>query len=124
MLIFLHGLYSLQSQHFYHFYSSPGMNEDSTHQTVRKIHHFLTKKEREKGNLAYSGFHFTDVPVINQTNGYDCGIHVLLNAEHATRHFLLFGGPKGLDPVDPAKAKEMRQRVKQVICQYPAKPDR
>ncbi len=59
--------------------SSPGLNENDARLLSRKLYEFLTQKS---GKFK---FVLSEVPVISQTNGYDCGVHVLCNAEHATR---------------------------------------
>jgi len=115
-------IYSAQSRQFYHLDSSPGMNSDHAAITARKIHHFLVKKERESGLNLFFDFMIKEVPVSTQTNGYDCGVHVLYNAEAALRHFLIYGGPEGLegvDKVDTEVIKAMRPKVKAAILQYP-----
>ena len=63
--------------------SSPGMNENDARLLARKLFEFLCQKS---GKFQ---FVLTEVPALKQTNGYDCGIHVLCNAEHATRLVLL-----------------------------------
>ena len=113
-------IYSAQARMFYHLDSSPGMNESHAKSTAKKIHSFLVKKERESGVNLFFDFIFKEVDVLKQSNGYDCGIHVLLNAENAARHFMVYGGPDGLDSVDPVSVKDMRAKVKSVICQYPS----
>ena len=40
--------------------------------------------------------------VLQQSNGYDCGVHVIANAKHSTRHIMLYGSPEGL-PTLPDK---------------------
>jgi len=113
-------IYSAQARRFFHMDSSPGMNDDSARATARKVHEFLVNKERQSGLNLFFDFLFTDVEVLTQSNGYDCGIHVLSNAENATRHFLVYGGPEGLNKLDPNDVKNMRQKVKATIKQYPA----
>ena len=48
--------------------------------------------------------------VLQQSNGYDCGVHVIANAKHSTRHIMLYGSPDGL-PTLPDK--EIKGFVKQ-----------
>ena len=59
------------------------MNENDARLLARKLFDFLSPK------LDKFRFVLNEVPVLNQTNGYDCGIHVLCNAEHATRFVFL-----------------------------------
>lgn len=115
-------VYSGQSRQFYHMDSSQGMNRDHAVATAKKIHHFLVKKERESGLNLFFDFMFKEVGVAGQTNGHDCGIHVLYNAETALRHFLIYGGPEGLegvDKVDTEVIKAMRPKVKSAILEHP-----
>jgi Ulp1 family protease len=55
------------------------MNEGDARLLARKVFDFLSQKSEK------FKFVFSDVPVLSQNNGYDCGVHVLCNAEHATR---------------------------------------
>ena len=55
------------------------MNEQDARILARKLFDFLSQK------LVKFRFVINEVPVLSQTNGYDCGVHVLCNAEHATR---------------------------------------
>lgn len=112
-------VYSAQARRFFHLDSSPGMNETSARATARKVHEYLVQKERQSGLHLFFDFLFTEVEVLRQTNGYDCGIHVLANAEKATRHFAVYGGPEGMPKVDPADLEAMRAKVKATILQYP-----
>lgn len=63
-------------------------------------------------------FSFTEVPVLRQTNGYDCGIHLLSHAEHATRHYLVYGDAGGLDPLEADAVKNKRKEILEVIKGY------
>ena len=85
-------VYSAQSRQFYHMDSSQGMNGDHAMATAKKIHHFLVRKERESGLNLFFDFMFKEVPVSTQTNGHDCGVHVLYNAEAALRQGYFWGG--------------------------------
>lgn len=58
---------------------------------------------------------FSEVPVIKQTNGYDCGIHLLSHAEHATRHYLVYGNADGLEPLDANAIKTKRKDILSII---------
>ena len=46
----------------------------------------LTKTSLFKGLDLFFDFLYTEVPVSQQTNGYDCGMHVLYNAETRSTH--------------------------------------
>lgn len=115
-------VYSAQSRRFFHFDSSRGMNGDDARATANKIHSFLQREERKSGLNLFFDFLFTEVSVADQTNGYDCGVHVLYNAEHTLRHFLIYGGTDGLKDIDklgPEVIRDMRPKVKAAILQYP-----
>lgn len=102
-------IYASQAQEFFHFDSSPGMNESDARLLSKKVHEYLTQKS---GRFKFS---LSEVPVLKQTNGYDCGVHLLCNAEHATRHFWMFGSAQGLKEVDPNVVKKKRNEVRKII---------
>ncbi len=56
--------------------------------------------------------------MLKQTNGYDCGIHLLSHAEHATRHYLVYGDANGLRPLDAAAVKNKRAEILEVVKSY------
>lgn len=114
-------IFSSQSRAFFHFDSSPGLNQDHADQLAKQIHHYLVKKEKEQGVHVFFDFRIIEVDVAKQSNGYDCGIHVLLNAEHVVRHILVYGDAKGLERPDPSLIKSMRMKVKEEILKYPPK---
>ena len=55
---------------------------------------------------------------MRQTNGYDCGIHLLSHAEHASRHYLVYGNANGLEPMDEAAVKNKRKAILEVVRSY------
>ncbi len=109
-------IYSSQSEEFYHLDSSSGLNSNAARQIACRLHSFLSKKMLDLGK-AYGNLKITEVPVLQQSNGYDCGIHLIANAEHATRHFLVYGSSQGLDSLPEANVKKMRQEVKSLILE-------
>ena len=56
-------------------------------------------------------FRIKEVPVIQQSNGYDCGVHLLCNAQHATRHLLIYGSDEGLQTVNDEVVKKKRSEI-------------
>ena len=99
-------VYTLQARHFYHFDSSSGMNESASRAIAKNIYNFLVKTERDKGEKSSFDFLFTEVPnVVQQSNGYDCGLHAIANAQNATRHMMVYGGPDGLLPLKEKDVK-------------------
>jgi len=115
-------IYSSQSRKFFHLDSNQGMNETHARATAQKIHRFLKKKERDAGLDLFFDFLYTEVPVSQQTNGYDCGMHVLYNAETSLRHFLIYGGTEGMSGIEKLESdgviKELRPKVKATILGY------
>lgn len=103
-------VYTGQARQFFHLDSSSGLNSSDAALIVGRLSDFLGKKIGQKVDRQV-----IEVPVLQQTNGYDCGIHLLVNAAHATRHFLVYGSSQGLLPVDPSVAKAMRSDLLKLI---------
>ena len=99
-----------KAMEFFHLDSSPGLNDGDARQLAAKVHDFLVKKTENRFQLLFS-----DVEVVRQDNGYDCGLHVLNNAEHATRHFMVYGSAEGANLVDPDSIKNKREEVRRTI---------
>lgn len=110
-------IYTSQAKEFYHMDSGDGSNDSDARQIAVKLHEFLSKKHLEGNYFSNSKFEFnySNVPVLKQTNGYDCGIHVLCHAEATTRHFLVYGNPKGLELLDIKTIKSKREEIKELI---------
>ena len=89
-------MYSKQAREFFHFDSSSGMNNDPARRLASNTHSYLMSKL--KLEECYS-MRIKEVSVSQQTNGYDCGIHVLNNAKVATRHMLIYGSDNGMEKV-------------------------
>jgi len=102
-------IFSKQAKEFFHFDSSPGSNAHDARALARKMHEYFKTK------IGDFGFVMIDVPVLKQTNGYDCGIHLLCNAEHATRHIWLLGSHVGLKDIDPNFVKRKRAEIRKLI---------
>jgi len=127
-------VYSRQALAFYHLDSGGGVNRDDAQRLARKLHWFLDSRRRHTAparplsvpslpsrpspSCSASEFRFEDVEVPAQGNGYDCGVHVLCHAENATRHLLVYGSPKGMEPLDLKRVKEMRADVKGLIVAH------
>jgi len=103
-------IFTRQAMEFFHLDSSPGLNDGHARQLAAKVHDFLVKKTENRFKLLFS-----DVDVVRQDNGYDCGLHVLNNAEHATRHFMVYGSAEGANLTDPDSIKNKREEVKRTI---------
>lgn len=127
-------IFSRQAKEFFHLDSSSGMNDMDARLLAKKLYDFLVKKlEQRYFNLLHClcrfktktisyrfPMTFTEVPVLKQTNGYDCGIHLLSHAEHATRHYLVYGNADGLDPLDAAAVKNKRKEILDLVMSYSA----
>ena len=87
-------MFSKQAREFFHFDSSSGMNYEPARQLASNTHSYLMSKLQYEDRYA---MRIKEVPVIQQTNGYDCGIHVLCNAKGATRHMLIYGSDDGME---------------------------
>jgi sentrin-specific protease 8 len=105
-------MFSSQADEFFHFDSSGGMNSDSARQVGLRTHSYLAKKRSR-----CMPFKIKEVPVLQQGNGYDCGIHLLSNAKNATRHFLLYGSDQGLEPVSADTVKSLREDIRHLILE-------
>ena len=104
-------IFSRQALEFSHLDSSPGLNGFDAKQLARRLHGFLSKK------IEGLKFDFVEMSVPRQTNGYDCGIHLLSHAEHATRHFLVYGNANGLEPLNPDKVKVKRKEILETVLE-------
>jgi len=103
-------VYTSQADTFFHFDSSSGMNNNDARILSSKIYHYL--RSCEKANQLC----FSEVPeVLQQSNGYDCGVYLLANAKHYIRHLMIYGNTQGLSPLSEKEAKEMRKQIKQLI---------
>lgn len=113
-------MFSRQAREFYHFDSSSGMNNDSARQLSHKTHSYLTSKMHLEDRFP---MRIKEVQVLQQSNGYDCGIHVLCNAQYATRHMLIYGSDDGLDKLDVQTVKNKRLQLKNLILDLAGRPN-
>jgi sentrin-specific protease 8 len=98
-------VFSRQAQEFFHLDSSGSMNDMDARLMADRLHDFLCKRSSK------FEFKFEDLAVLRQSNGYDCGVHVLCHAEHASRHLLVYGSPKGLEPLQEKSIKGKRAEI-------------
>ncbi|KAF5291579.1 hypothetical protein FQR65_LT01892 [Abscondita terminalis] len=81
-------VYSCAERMVFHFDSSRGTNHQQAIEFTSKLFRYF--------GLANYGC-FSEPMCLQQSNGYDCGIHVICNAEHiadyATRHHKIEGCP-------------------------------
>ena len=103
-------IFTIQAKEFFHLDSSLNMNDSHARQLAKKLHGYLIKKLPNKFS-----FRYTDVDVLQQSNGYDCGIHVMAHAEESTRHFLVYGNSLGLDEMTPEVVKGKRAEVMELV---------
>ncbi|QQP31391.1 Sentrin-specific protease 8, partial [Caligus rogercresseyi] len=91
-------------------------NEGHARRTAERIHEFLKRNGgRRKGReyspiiiIFFHPFSFTNVPVLKQSNGHDCGTHVLCHAQHSLDHFYLYGSYEGLHPYKNPSSKQTK----------------
>ena len=103
-------MFSKQAKEFFHFDSSSGMNKEPARQLASRAHQFLLSKTEDRFQIRVK-----EVQVTQQTNGYDCGVHLLCNAQHAVRHLLIYGSDEGLEPVDMQKVKTKRAELRELV---------
>ena len=75
-------MFSKQARKYFHFDSSSGMNNDPARKLASNMHSYLMSKMPIEDRYSLQS---RQVPVAQQTNGYDCGVHLLCNAKAATR---------------------------------------
>ena len=103
-------MFSMQAKEFFHFDSSSGLNKEAAKQLAFRTHSYLQSKLGDNFS-----FRIKEVPVLQQGNGYDCGVHLLCNAQHATRHLLIYGSDEGLRTINDEVVKKKRSEVKELI---------
>lgn len=108
--------YTSQADHFYHFDSSSGINGEDARILSKKMHTYLKSRSNKESSSFHKSVPFTEVHgVLQQSNGYDCGIHVLANAKHSSRHLMVYGSPDGLPKLEAKEVKELRKKLKNII---------
>ena len=70
------------------------MNNDPARKLASNTHSYLMSKMPIEDRYSLQT---RQVPVAQQTNGYDCGVHLLCNAKAATRHMLIYGSDDGME---------------------------
>merc|ERR1712062_729989 len=103
-------MFSMQAKEFFHFDSSSGLNKEAAKQLAFRTHSYLQSKLGDNFS-----FRIKEVPVLQQGNGYDCGVHLLCNAQHATRHLLIYGSDEGLRTISDEVVKKKRSELKELI---------
>lgn len=107
-------VYSSQANTFYHLDSSSGMNNSDARMLSKKIYHYL--KSCDKSGKVTDPLSFLEVPgILQQSNGYDCGIHLLANAKHAVKTLMIHGFTKGIAGLSEKDVNGMRNEIKQII---------
>lgn len=114
-------IFSRQALEFFHLDSSGGVNEMDARLVAKKVYDFLVKKVDPEQCKKFE-MRFSEPSVLSQTNGYDCGIHVLSHAEHATRHYLMYGSADGLEPLEGHDVKNKRQEILEIVLSYAESP--
>ena len=79
-------VYSKVESVVYHLNSLPGINNKQAEEFGDKILKFFKSSKQQ----------FIEQPCIRQINGYDCGIHVLCNAQNVLDHFIKLHKVEGI----------------------------
>ncbi|XP_037042387.1 sentrin-specific protease 8 [Bradysia coprophila] len=98
-------VYSKPEQAFYHFDSMSPSNEVHCEKFIRKIKNYLNVDA-----VVLRAAH-----CLAQTNGYDCGVHVLCNAENIAHHVVSKGSVDGVSKVTNDSVKRMRADIIDII---------
>lgn len=98
--------YSRPENCFFHLDSSQATNHDVAWEFASHIMPYLAKG---------GSINFVDKECIQQSNGYDCGIHVIINAERLAEYSCIhrnMGGCNMLTKINPnAKRKEIKKII-------------
>ncbi|KAL3273836.1 hypothetical protein HHI36_015263 [Cryptolaemus montrouzieri] len=105
-------VFSKLDSKIYHFDSCPGLNRN---QAVEFGHKLFT----------YFGKHFQNGVVeancLQQNNNYDCGVHVLCNAEHIIQFATRFGTVEGCPIIDQRVVSGFRKKMLDIVMNMVAK---
>eukprot|EP00090_Calanus_glacialis_P033652 TRINITY_DN55965_c0_g1_i1.p1 TRINITY_DN55965_c0_g1~~TRINITY_DN55965_c0_g1_i1.p1 ORF type:complete len:213 (-),score=56.11 TRINITY_DN55965_c0_g1_i1:36-674(-) len=100
-------LFLKQSNQFLHFDSCTGSNNNNEAKVLAtKVCKFLSKDLR---------LHFSEVDVTQQINGYDCGIHCIVNAENIADHLKAGKDIQTLPKVDQPRISKSRSELVKLI---------
>lgn len=98
-------VFSKPEQTFYHFDSLSPSNKIHCEKFIRKI----------KSYLNVGTVRLRDANCLKQTNGYDCGIHVLCNAENVANHVISRGSVDGVFNVTKDEVEGKRDEILDII---------
>ena len=91
---------------FFHLDSSGGMNCTEARQLKAKLEPLLASD---------AGSTYQEVSVEQQSNGSDCGVHVILHTDQLARQLVDGGWPAPLQPLGQERLAGGRREVEQVI---------
>lgn len=106
-------VFDRSSQRFKHFDSSAGHNADAAQRVAQAFELLLKFSSTETDRRAVENVRGSP----QQTNGYDCGVYVLMTAEYLCRAHLGEPLPTVNDHVTPARATALRVQVPGIIRQ-------
>ena len=95
-----------QKNKFLHLDSCKGSNSNEAKVLATKVCKFLSKDLK---------LNFTEVDAAQQMNGYDCGIHCIVNAENIADHLKAGHDIQTLVKVDQPKISGMRSNLVKLI---------
>lgn len=98
-------VFSRPERAFYHFDSLASINEYQCQNFVSKIKDFL-----DISNVTFRTAH-----CLNQSNGYDCGIHVLCNIENIAHHVVNSNKVDGVSQLTHHMVAQKRNQILDII---------
>lgn len=100
-------VFSRPDKSFFHFDSMPPSNERQCQSFIRRIKPYL--------NVGTAPTNLRAVHCLEQTNGYDCGIHVLCNAENIAHHIDSKNTVDGVSTLSSSLVKRKRADILDII---------
>lgn len=101
-------VFSLPERMTFHYDSSSGNNENQAVELSEKILKYFSLPCQEK---------FESGPCLQQNNSYDCGVHVLCNAEHLAAYASYNRRISGCPKLTREKVNSKRWEIRKIIEQ-------
>ncbi|XP_056648548.1 sentrin-specific protease 8-like [Diorhabda sublineata] len=99
-------VFSRPEKMVYHYDSSQGSNDDQAVELGEKILKYFSFPVQGK---------VQNMPCLQQTNGYDCGVHVLCNAEQLASYASHYGRVTGCPKLTPETVIAKRWEILDII---------
>lgn len=96
-------VYSQPEKAFYHIDSSSGTNYQAASKLAYKLSKYINHGE------------FKNLPSLQQTNSYDCGVFVICNIDNVIEHALRFGKLGNICPINDYEVSRKRHDIKLLI---------